>query len=347
MVSKHPERSGDAACTRVVAEMQFFIGIDVSKDKLDLGWLRDLPRNKKKTKVFKNQSQELHRVSDWILKNTRAEPKDILVTVEPTGVYHEALLYHLHEQGFQVFLPNAALVKAFMQSLGTVHKTDKSDAVVLARYGAQMHDRQLWQPEAPEIRELKAMMRRLDALEKDRQRELNRLEASEITLTSARVLQSLKDMITVLEQEIRYLQRDIDDHIDRYPPLRNNRKLLESITGVGPVVSREMTYLFSSKHFKSARQAANFVGVIPRIQESGTFVGCSRMSKEGPARLRAKLYMAAIVAKQHNPLIRQHYERLLANGKNKMQAIGAAMRKLVHLCFGVVKNQQTFQPHPL
>ncbi|WP_370280201.1 IS110 family transposase [Pontibacterium sp.] len=327
--------------------MQFFIGIDVSKDKLDLGWLRDLTSNKKKTKVFKNHSAELTRVSDWILKNTKSGPQDILVTVEPTGVYHEALLYHLHECGFQVFLPNAALVKAFMQSLGTVHKTDKSDAIILARYGAQKPDRQLWQPEAPEIRELKAMMRRLDALEKDHQRELNRLEASEITGTSERVLQSLKDMIAVLEQEIRNLQQDIDDHIDRHPPLRNNRQLLQSITGVGPGVSREMVSMLTAKAFRSAKQAANYVGVIPRIQESGKFIGCSRLSKEGPARLRAKLYMAAIVAKQHNPLIKQHYERLLANGKNKMQAIGAAMRKLVHLCYGVVKNQEKFQLQPL
>ena len=180
-------------------------------------------------------------------------------------------------------------------------------------------------------------MRRLDALEKDHQRELNRLEASQ---APERVLQSLKDMIA-LEQEIRNLQQDIDGS------LRNNRQLLQSITGVGPVVSREMVYMLTAKAFRSAKQAANYVGVIPRIQESGKFIGCSRLSKEGPARLRAKLYMAAVVAKQHNPLIKQHYERLLANGKNKMQAIGAAMRKLVHLCYGVVKNQEKFQLQPL
>lgn len=327
--------------------MHIFIGIDVSKEKLDLGWIKDPVTNKKKTKVFKNRLNELQGVSDWIIKNTQAQPQDVLITVEPTGVYHEALLYFLHEQGFNVFLPNPGQVKAFMRALGTVHKTDKSDAIMLARFGAQKHDRQLWEPEAPEIRVLKAMMRRLEALNKDRQREMNRLEASQTAGTSERVLQSLNDMISVLEAEIKALEQDIDDHIDGHPVLKKNRLLLESIRGIGPVLSREMTYLLAAKPFKSAKQVANYVGVIPKLRESGTFVGRSCLSKEGPARLRAKLYMAAIVAKQHNPAVRAQYERLLATGKNKMQALGAAMRKLVHICFGVVKNQQEFQPQPL
>ncbi|MBY4679161.1 IS110 family transposase [Marinobacterium arenosum] len=324
--------------------MHVFIGIDVSKDKLDLCWLRDPTTNKKKSKVFKNRPAELANVCGWLLKNTGAEPQDILITVEPTGIYHEALIYHLHEQGFNIFLPNPAWVKSYLKSEGIVHKTDKSDATTLARYGLQKSNRQLWSPEAPEVRELKALMRRLDALEKDRQRELNRLEASTFNSISERVLQSLQEMIRNLDAEIKALQDDIDDHIDRHPGLKKNRELLSSIVGIGPVMSRELTYLLAAKDFISAKQTANYIGVIPVLQQSGKWVGHTRLSKEGPGRLRAKLYMAAVVAKQHNPLIQDQYERLLAAGKNRMQALGAAMRKLVHICFGVVKNQQEFQP---
>jgi len=327
--------------------MHIAIGIDVSKDKLDLGWLRDPQTNKKKTKVFRNKSTELVELSRWILKNTAAEPQDVLITVEPTGVYHEALVYHLHAQGFNVFMPNPARIKAYMRAEGLVHKTDKSDAIVLARYGIQTSNLQLWTPEAPEIRELKAMMRRLDGLEKDRMREMNRLEASTISACSERVTQSLQDMIAVLDAEIKALQKDIDDHIDRHPDLKKNRELLTSIVGIGPVVSRELVYLLAAKPFQSAKQVANYAGVIPQVQQSGKWEGRTRLSKEGPGRLRAKLYMAAVVAKKHNPVVRDQYERLLATGKNKMQALGAAMRKLVHLSFGVVKNQQEFQPQPL
>ena len=327
--------------------MHIAIGIDVSKNKLDLCWLRDPLTNKKKSKTFQNRPAEFKNISSWLLKNTGSQPRDILITVEPTGVYHEALIYHLHAEGFNIFLPNPSRIHAYMKAEGIVHKTDKSDAVVLARYGLQTHNRELWQPEAPEIRALKAMMRRLDALEADRQREMNRLEASEVSNSSERVLQSLKEMISVLEAEIKALQNDIDDHIDKNPQLKKNRKLLCSIPGIGPVVSRELSYLLTAKPFESAKQVASYTGVIPRIQQSGKWEGHTRLSKQGPSRVRAKLYMAAIVAKQHNPIIRNQYNRLLAAGKKKMQALGAAMRKLLHICFGVVKHQQEFQPQPL
>lgn len=327
--------------------MHIAIGIDVSKNKLDLCWLRDPLTNKKKSKTFKNQPTELNNISNWIRKHTGTEPQDVLVTVEPTGIYHEALIYHLHAQGFNIFAPNPSRVHAYMKAEGIVHKTDKSDAAVLARYGLQTNKRKLWQPEAPKIRALRAMLRRLDALEADRIRELNRLEASMISGSSERVIQSLKEMIRVLEAEIQALQDDIDDHIDQTPELKKNRKLLRSIPGIGPVLSRELVYLLTAKPFLTAKQIACYVGVIPRIQQSGKWEGHTRLSKEGPSRLRAKLYMAAIVAKQHNPIIRDQYDRLLVAGKKKMQALGAAMRKLLHICFGVVKHQQEFQPQPL
>ena len=324
--------------------MRHSIGIDFSKDKLDICWLRDVQANKKKTKVFRNQRKEFGAIADWIRKNTKAEPQEVLITAEPTGVYHEACIYFLHEQGFNIYLANPGKAKQFTQAIGLVHKTDKSDAYALARYGADKSDLELWLPEAPEVRELKALMRRLDALEKDYQREVNRLEASETSDVSERVLQSLHDMVAVIESEIRKLKADIDDHIDRHPHLKKNRQLLASVKGVGEVVSRELTYLFAAKSFKHAKQVACYAGLIPKLQDSGKQRGRSSLSKEGPSRIRAKLYMAAIVATQHNPAVHRQYHRLLSAGKTKMQALGAAMRKLLQICFGVVKNQREYTP---
>jgi transposase len=109
-------------------------------------------------------------------------------------------------------------------------------------------------------------------------------------------------------------------------------------------MSRELVCLFASKRFTSARQAAAFLGLIPKIKESGTFKGRSMLSKNGSARLRAKLYMAAVVATTHNQDIRVQRDRLIKQGKTKMQAIGAAMRKLVQICFGVIKHQTKYRP---
>ncbi len=105
-----------------------------------------------------------------------------------------------------------------------------------------------------------------------------------------------------------------------------------------------MVSIIDSDRFKSAGQVSVFLGLIPKIQESGLWKGRSRLSKRGPAKARAKLYMAAIVAIRHNPEIKNQYERLLVNGKTKMQALGAAMRKLVQIFFGVIKHQNEHYP---
>ncbi len=152
------------------------------------------------------------------------------------------------------------------------------------------------------------------------------------------------DMILVIENEIVGLKQEIDDHIERHPILKNNRQLLKSIKGIGDVMARELVYLFAAKHFKTAKQVAAYVGLIPKLKESGKFKGHTTLSKKGPSRLRAKLYMAAVSACQHNPDIKAQRKRLLKAGKTKMQALGAAMRKLIQICFGVVKNQTEYQP---
>ena len=325
--------------------MSEFTGIDVGKEKFDVGWLRDVKSGKKKTKVFKNTRAGHQQAQDWLLNNLKVPAEDIVITLEPTGVYHEALMYFLHDCGFQVLLVNPGKAKKFAESLNQIHKTDKLDAVTLAWYGhAQQHKLTPWQPEPPEIRELKVMIRRLDALEKDLQREHNRQEAADVSLSSDRVTQSIQDMIETLKAEIQRLQQDIDDHIDRFPELKRNRELLESIKGIGPVMSRELVYLFASKRFKSARQAAAYLGLIPKLKESGTLKGRTTLSKIGSARIRAKLYMAAVCASTHNPDIKAQKARLLKAGKVKMQALGAAMRKLIQICFGVIKHQSEYQP---
>ncbi|PKG67176.1 MULTISPECIES: IS110 family transposase, partial [Pseudoalteromonas] len=223
-----------------------FIGIDISKEKIDLSWLRDQLTNKIKTKVFKNKHQDFLAIEKWLLNTTKSAANELVITLEPTGVYHEALMYFLHEQGFNIILANPGKAKKYADALNIIHKTDKSDATMLAHYGCAKHAVvSYWQPDALEVRELKALIRRLDALESNRQREANRLEASEFSNVSARVCQSIKVTIAFLDDEIKQLKSDIDNHIDNEPDLKRNRKLLESIPGIGPVLSRELTYLFA------------------------------------------------------------------------------------------------------
>lgn len=105
-----------------------------------------------------------------------------------------------------------------------------------------------------------------------------------------------------------------------------------------------MVTLLHSRAFKTAGSLAAYLGLVPKQQVSGVFKGKSRLSKMGPSGMRAKLYLPAVVALRSNPDIKAQYERLTQNGKTKMQAIGAAMRKLVQICFGVVQHQTAYKP---
>jgi transposase len=146
------------------------------------------------------------------------------------------------------------------------------------------------------------------------------------------VLASLKRRIAFLEQERKRLLGEIDEHIERHPQRRADRERLQSIPGIGPVLSRWAVMLLQhGQRFRSAAQFAAYLGVIPSEPTSGETVRQRpQLSKTGPRHLRAKLYRAAVVAKRYNPVVRAHYERLLKRGKCNMSALGGAMRKLAH-----------------
>ena len=280
---------------------------------------------------------------EWLRHQIKEAPEKIHIIMEATSVYHETLAHTLYTEGFNVSVANPARTKEFSNSLGAIHKTDAKDSAMLAKYGLRMNPEQ-WQPEPLEVRELKALLARLEALEADLQRECNRKEKAEFSRSSERVIESLDMMIHQLKTEKKRLENDIDDHIDRHPQLKHDRDLISTIPGVGPVVSRLMLSVIHSRSFSSAGQVSTYLGLVPRIQESGVWKGRSRLSKRGPAKVRAKLYMAAVVSTSKNPDIRAQYQRLIRNGKSKMQAVCAAMRKLVQICFGVVKHQSEYQP---
>jgi transposase len=305
--------------------------------------LKDPDNLKVKTKVLSNDQTGFKALRAWLEKNITPELSQIHVMMEATGVYHEALAYALYEMGVQVSVINPAFVRDFAKGLGVRNKTDKKDSMVLARYGVMTQPR-LWQPEAKEVRELKALLTRLSALQKDLQREHNRLEKAHVSQASQAVIESVQIMTHQLQEEVKRVEKQIDDHIDQHPQLKQDRDLLQSIPAVGKVLSREMLCVLHSRAFGRASEAAAFVGVTPKLWESGKLKGRTTLCKNGPGRLRAQLYMAAIVATQYNPDIRAQYQRLCVAGKTKMQALGAAMRKLVQICFGVLKHQSEYRP---
>lgn len=281
------------------------VGIDVSKDSLDFCLLLNQTKSGRKFRCFKNREVDYSAIHDWVLKQAGCQPNEVVITMESTGVYHEAIALYLHSAGFQIIISNPGKAKKYSQSLGLIHKTDKSDSYMLARYGdAQYEHIPLWKPDTDNVGKIKSLIRRISALEKDRLRESNRLEASKISGSYDRVLLSISRMIHILDGEIKDIEREIDVIISACPVMNKNHELLMSVVSIGKVMSRELVYLFSAKNFSTAKQAAAFVGLIPRLNESGSFKGRTTLSKIGPSRIRSKIFLAAVSAGKYNPDIK-------------------------------------------
>lgn len=318
----------------------FYLGVDVSKAKLDC-LLLDSTTGKVKSKSIQNTNAGFKQLIEWLAEK---KAPNAHVIMEPTGVYHEPAALALADAGLTLSLVNPAQLRQFAQGLGVKNKTDKADSAVLARYGATLKP-YAWQPPSKSARHLKALLARRDAIADDLQREQNRQEAIEFAVSPDEVKQSIIQSISFLKAELKRLEDMIKRHIDSDPDLRGKKDLLETIPGVGERVSSNLTALFAAKTFDSAEQLAAYLGLVPVQWESGTSVrGRPRLSKAGPSHLRKLLYMPAVVARQWNPHIKSFSERLIAKGKSKMAVIGACMRKLAHLCFGVVHTGRPYDP---
>lgn len=320
----------------------FYLGVDVAKAKLDCCLLLDNVSFKRKTKVVDNSPTGIADLIAWLEKQ-KVAVADVHIIMEGTGVYHEPAALALSQANVRVSIVNPLYVKRFREALAVHTKTDKMDSYILARYGL-MQTPPTWMPPSPAARTLQALLARREAVLQDLQRERNRQEKADFTDTPVLVQQSLSEGIAFLLTQLSKLQQDIDHHIDQHPEFKNDLALMQSIPGVGPVVSSNLLATMHGRKFNSAEQLAAYLGLVPVERQSGTSVReRPKLSKTGPSKLRAILYMSAVVAIRHNPHIKALYNRLLTRGKSKMSALGAAMRKIVHLCFGVVKNQTPYQ----
>lgn len=319
--------------------MHYDLGIDVSKARLD-ALLWDAQHGKHRRKSVPNTEAGVAQLLAWLatLEITAAQ---LRATLEPTSTYHECAAYALHAAGCTVCLVNCLRLRRYAQSLGLLSKTDALDAHLLARYGAAEQPA-AWTPPEPSAQALRALLAHRDALKVDIQRERNRTESAS-SRTPDCVRQSMAQLLAFLQAQLKVANSAIASHIKRHAPLRHVSKLLQSIPGVGPRVSEHLCALLMTHRFGSAEQLSAYLGLVPVDWQSGSSIHRrARLSKAGPSRLRQVLYLPAVVAARYNPHIKAQYTRLLAKGKSKMAAIGAAMHKLAQLCFGVVHTNTPY-----
>jgi transposase len=220
-------------------------------------------------------------------------------------------------------------------------KNDKVDAGLIARFCHAMHP-EPWTPAPPEMRQLQALVRRVDALINMRTQELHRLGTSRDTIEH-----SIREHIAYLDSQIDILKQQIADLIKNDPDLKVKRDLLKSIPGIGEAtIAAVLAELPMFERCDRVQKVVAFIGLAPREFTSGSSIkGKPRLSKVGNARLRKALFMPALVSIQCNPIIQTFYHRLKKNGKNGKVIVCAIMRKLVHLIFGILRSGRPFDPN--
>ena len=319
-----------------------FLGIDVSKERFDvfLSFISKKGKREARKRKFKNDDTGFQDLLDFLQKHNVEEVK---ACMESTGCYSEALAEFLYNAGYFVSVVNPARINFYAKSKLARQKNDQSDAEIIADY-CQRQEPSHWAPPPPEKRKLKHLYRCLDALKDELTLVNNHLEKKE--RLPEEVVNVWENLAMTIEQSIETIKNSTCELLKQHKELLEDFQLLLTIPGIGEESAIAiLAEIPDIKAFINARQLAAYAGTIPKNITSGSSVYAKpRLSKSGSRTLRKALYFPAIVSKNHNPIIKTYCERLKEKVKHNMAIVGAAMRKLLHIVFGVLSSKKAFNP---
>lgn len=319
--------------------MNWFIGVDVSKAKIDVALLR--ADGKFRSKVFGNDPAGFASLLQWLEAQVPGEVALGHVCMESTGSYHELLACFLSDRGIRVSVVNPLLVKRFAELRRLRNKTDSVDAKCLAMY-CRDEKPESWQAPSQAVRALQALVARLDTLVAIRQSEANRLDVAHPS-----VADSIRKVMSELDAAIAEVKAQITRTIDDDPDLKRRAKLLETIPGLGErTIPQLLAYIGGPERFKSAKALIAYASLTPLIRQSGSSLDKRRGTHPmGHRDLKRAMYFPAMVAGQHNPLVAAFWKRLSAQGKPGKVIVVACMHKLLRIIYGVLRSGKPFDPN--
>lgn len=313
--------------------MRSSIGVDVSKRKFDAALLTEL--GKYRCKVFDNDAKGFQAFRDWIKANAGGQ---VQVCMEATGAYHEALATFLFDHQITVFVVNPLRVKRFVESEALRNKTDAGDAKALARF-ALKNELEAWLAPSMGVRELQALVVRLESLQTMRQAELNRLDVAHPSIRG-----SIEAVVATLEREIATVRTSIKKTIDDDPDLKQRKDLLETIPGLGDAtIPPLLAYIGRPERFKTVKALIAYAGLTPAVRQSGSSLDKRQgLHPAGHRDLRKALFYPAMAAGRFNPIVASFWQRLKAQNKPGKVIVVACMHKLLAIAYGVLKSRRPF-----
>lgn len=309
-----------------------WIGVDVAKDSLDVSWTS--------ATGIERRSVVNERVGHSMLIESLPPQAEARLVIEATGGYERALVTALVEAGYRVAVVNPRQVRDFAKALGILAKTDRIDALVLARFGEQVQPR-LLEEDPPMRAELMQLVNRRRQLIDLRTMESNRLQQS----TARAAQKSIRHVLKLLEKEIDQLEAEIARLLGSDDDWRAKIEVLSSVPGVAKITSATLVAEVPELGRLNRQAIAALVGVAPFNDDSGRHRGVRRITG-GRSAVRHVLYMAALSARRCNPVIHAFAQRLAAQGKKPKVIIAACMRKLLVILNTMLKNNTPWKLQP-
>jgi transposase len=298
-----------------------FVGIDVSKERLDIGVGAE--------GEFWQAANDEVGIRETLRRLSALQPA--LVVVESTGGLEWPLMSELCASGVPVALVNPGRVREFAKALGLLAKTDKLDAHLLARFGEAAKLSPTLLPDKA-VQKLSALVGRRRQL-----LEMLVMEKNHLLSTRLSLHHGVQEHVAWLQQEIDQLTEQIQKELQDTPGFQDKDRILRSAKGVGPITSSILLSDLPELGQLDRKKIAALVGVAPFNDDSGRHRGTRRI-KGGRTSVRQALYMATIVAARFNPVIRTFYQRLLACGKRKKVALVACMHKLLTILNAMIRD---------
>jgi transposase len=306
-----------------------FVGIDVSKRTLDVGIWPD-----KTSRTFDYEAKGLRQLLEFL-----PQPGTCLTTLEATGGYQRKVVTHLIDAGHLVAVVNPKQVRDFAKGLGINAKTDRIDALVIARFGQHVQPR-LTSKTSKKQEELQQLVIRRRQLIDLRTAEKNRRE----TITLKVVRKSIDKIIKTLNEEIQKIEKQIETLLKSDDQWNRKIEIIDSVSGVGVVTFTSLLAELPELGMLNRQEISALVGLAPFNRDSGRFQG-KRSIRGGRSSIRKVLYMAALTAKRCNPVIRAFAQRLEESGKPFKVIITACMRKLLVILNTLIKNDTLWNPN--
>lgn len=312
-----------------------YLGIDISKEKFDCILL--CGDNKKFYESCTNDSKGFTKLRRW-LKSKKLETNQVHACMEATGIYSIALAEFLYNENFFVSVVNPLQIKYFGVSELARNKNDRIDAQLIARFCQKMTPT-CWKPKSEDMKQFQEHVSRLKTLSNLYLQEGNHLR----TTSSKSIQKSIKKVMKLLKQEMEQIEEEIITIMNTNSKLKKQAALLSSIPGISTKTSYTFLSCIDIDDFEDGRQVAAFIGLTPRQRLSGSSVrGSTHLSKIGSTAQRSALFMPALSSIRCNPVLKRFYNELVKRGKPGKVAVGAVMRKLVHIMFSVLKMERPF-----